>query len=97
VEEVLNEEEVKEVIRLLHFLKELNIPFMVDRDKIKIMGTILEMDLYIREVILKPINGNILTIEYLGRSLIFIVGERKETINIDAVLKYKNGYLIISY
>jgi len=94
---MLSQEETKEVIRLIHFLKELNIPFIEDSDKIKIMGQILEMDLYIREVTIKPINGNILIIEYLGRSLIFIVGERKETINIDAVLKYKNGYLIISY
>jgi hypothetical protein len=97
VEEVFNEEEVKEVIRLIHFLKEMNIPFLEDSDKIKIMGQILEMDLYIREVILKPINGNVLKIEYLGRSLIINVGERKEMIKIDAIITYKNGNLIISY
>jgi len=97
VEEVLNEEEIKEVIRLIHFLKELNIPFIEDRDKIKIMGQILGMDLYIREVIIKAMNGNILTIEYLGQSLIITVGERKEIIRLDATVKYKNGNLIISY
>jgi hypothetical protein len=97
VEEVFNEEEIKQVTRLLHFLKELNIPFMVDRDKIKIMGQILGMDLYIREVIIKAMNGNILTIEYLGQSLIITVGERKENIQLDTIITYKNGNLIISY
>ena len=94
---MLNGQVDKEVIRLIRFLKEMNISFIEDTDKIKIMGTILEMSLYIREVILKPIKGNIIKVDYLGQSLIITIGERKENINIDAIITYKNGYLIISY
>ena len=90
----LKEEEVK---KLISFLEEKDIPFEKDMKEIRIKGEVTHSNLYYREIEIKTINEKNIKVQY--SDLLIIIGNDKEgkIINIDSVILYEKGYLMIRY
>jgi len=90
----LKEEEIK---KLTEFLEKNNIPFERDIGEIKIKGEVEHVNLYYREVQIKTNNEKHIKIQYSELLLIITHGNEGKIINIDSVVMYEKGYLIIRY
>ena len=90
----LKEEEIK---KLTEFLEKNNIPFERDIGEIKIKGEVTYSNLYYREITIKNNSEKQIKVQYSDLLIIITHGNEGKIINIDSVVMYEKGYLIIRY
>jgi hypothetical protein len=90
----IKEEEVK---KLISFLEEKNIPFERDIGEIKIKGEVTYTNLYYREIQIKTNNEKYIKVQYSDLLIIIAHCNQGKIVNIDSVILYEKGYLIIRY
>jgi len=90
----IKEEEIK---KLTEFLEKNNIQFEKKLKEIKIKGEVINTNLYYRDIKIKTDNEKYIKVQYSDLLVIIAIDKEGKIINIDSVVIYEKGYLIIRY